>query len=239
MFDPEPEPEFDVFTDLLFNSLVAISFLFFLAFAMINPIAETGKIASKAELLVTVGWPDSHPDDIDTYVEDPAGNVVWYNRREAGLMHLDRDDRGMFRDVILYDGREIENPLNQESVSIRGLADGEYVVNIVHYIASTAEPVPVSVKVEKLNPEVRVVFYETLDLSGTGEEKTAVRFTLSGDGVVEVNNRAKSLVQLTRAPKREAAPSLDARTGAAATPSAGGTPASAPPPGVEAGDAAK
>jgi len=198
MIEIEPEAEFDVFTDLLFNSLVAITFMFFIAFAMINPIAETGKIDPKAELLITVNWPDNNPDDVDTYVEDPSGNVVWYHLREAGLMHLDRDDRGMFKDVMIVNGTEIQNPLNQESVSIRGLADGEYVVNIVHYIATGADPLPVSVKVEKLNPVVKVVYYGTVDLGGTGDEKTVVRFTLTGDEISNVNNRPKSLVALTR-----------------------------------------
>lgn len=201
MFETEQEAEFDVFTDLLFNSLVAISFLFFLAFAMINPIAETGKIDPKAELLITVRWPDNNPDDVDTYVEDPIGNVVWYHEREAGLMHLDRDDRGMFKDIIVVNGQEVANPLNQESVSIRGLANGEYVVNIVRYIATTSEPLRAEVKVEKLNPVVKVIFYGKIDLNGTGDEKTAVRFTLTDGEVGEVNNRPKSLVSLTRQDK--------------------------------------
>ncbi|MGZ9809329.1 hypothetical protein ACXN5S_02595 [Pseudoroseicyclus sp. H15] len=223
MYDPEPETEFDVFTDLLFNSLVAITFMFFLAFAMINPIAETGKIDPKAEFLITVTWPDNSEDDVDTYVEDPAGNIVWYTRREAGLMHLDRDDRGMYRDVILVNGEEIANPLNQESVSIRGKADGEYVVNVVHFI-SNGGPIPVSVKVEKLNPEVQVIYYETLTLDHTGQEETAVRFTMQGDEVVDVNNRPRSLVELTRQGGNtpEAAPVIDSGSGALNGASSGG-----------------
>ncbi len=215
MFEDEPRQEFDVFTDLLFNSLVAITFMFFLSFAMINPIAEAGKIDPKAEFLITVGWPDDHMDDIDTYIEDPSGNIVWYHQREGGLMHLDRDDRGMFKDVILIGGEEIESPLNQESVSIRGKADGEYVVNIVHYIANTPQPVPVAVKVEALNPIVKVVFYDTIMLSSTGEERTAVRFTMAGDEVVDVNNRFKSLVELTRGAggSQSAGGGIDASTG--------------------------
>lgn len=215
MFEADPDPEFDVFTDLLFNSLVAITFMFFLAFAMINPVAELGKIDPKAEYLITVSWADGSEDDVDAYVEDPAGDIVWYNNREAGLMHLDRDDRGMFRDVILMNGEEVTNRLNQEIVSIRGKVDGEYIVNIVHYIAN-AGPLPVSVKVEKLNPEVRVIYYETLTLNGTGDEITAVRFTMAGDEVEDVNNRPRSLVELTRsnAPRPEPVPVLDAATGA-------------------------
>ncbi len=198
MFDGEHEPEFDVFTDLLFNSLVAITFMFFISFAMINPVAEQGKVDPKAEMLVTVGWPDNNPDDVDTYVEDPAGNIVWYHVPQAGLMHLDRDDRGMFKDVILVNGKEVKNPLNQEIVSIRGLLDGEYIVNIEHYIANGSAPLPVSVKVEKLNPVVKVIYYGTINLKGTGDEETVVRFTLKNGEVSNINNRPISLVELTR-----------------------------------------
>ena len=198
MFEEEVEPEFEIFSALLFNSLKAITFMFFISFAMINKPADEGKVDPKAEMLITVGWPDNNPDDVDTYVMDPAGNIVWYTQREAGLMHLDRDDRGMFKDVVLFNGEEITNPLNQEIISFRGLEDGEYVVNVVHYIANSTARLPVSVKVEKLNPTVKVIYYQTLSMTGTGDEQTAVRFTLDGDEVVNVNNVPKSLVELTR-----------------------------------------
>jgi hypothetical protein len=198
MFEEEQEPEFEIFAALLFNSLKAITFMFFISFAMINKPADEGKVDPKAEMLITVGWPDNNPDDVDTYVEDPAGNVIWYNQREGGLMHLDRDDRGMFKDVILFNDKEVSNPLNQEIVSFRGLEDGEYVVNVVHYIANGASLLPVTVKVEKLNPSVKVIYYQTLNLTGSGNEQTAVRFTLKGEEVIDLNNRPKSLVELTR-----------------------------------------
>jgi hypothetical protein len=213
MFEDDPEPDFEIFSALLFNSLKAITFMFFVSFAMINPVAESGKVDPKAEMMITVNWPDGSPDDVDTYVADPAGNVVWYHRREAGLMHLDRDDRGMFRDVIELNGETIENPLNQEIISFRGLSDGEYTVNIVHYIANGGT-LPVQVKVEKLNPKVTLVFYDTINLSGTGDEQTAVRFTLEGPEVNDVNNLQRGLVVLTRDDSPvKAAPVIDAQTG--------------------------
>jgi hypothetical protein len=197
MFEEEQEPDFEIFSALLFNSLKAVTFMFFIAFAMINKPADQGKVDPKAEMMITVTWPDNNPDDVDTYVEDPASNIVWYNQREAGLMHLERDDRGMFKDVVLLDGKEISNPLNQEIVAVRGLEDGQYVVNVVHYIANSG-PIPVQVKVEKLNPTVKVIYYQTLMLKGTGDEQTAVRFTLKGQDVVNVISTPKSLVELTR-----------------------------------------
>ena len=82
---------------------------------------------------------------------------------------------------------------------MRGLIAGEYVVNIHHYLATTPDPVPVSVKVEKLNPKVEVVFYDRLFLDHTGDEKTAVRFTIDENGkVTDINTRPKSLIRETR-----------------------------------------
>ena len=48
--------------------------------------------------------------------------LPWYDEASnAGLVHLDRDDRGMLNDVINVNGRELVNPLNQEVVTVRGV----------------------------------------------------------------------------------------------------------------------
>ena len=120
------------FTDILFNALLGFAIMVFIAFALIRPDSKTGDIEVNADMIITVSWPDLMPDDIDTYVEDPAGNVVWYHKREAGLVHLDRDDRGNFRDTIFVNGKEIQYPLNQETVTIRGIIPGEYVINVYY-----------------------------------------------------------------------------------------------------------
>lgn len=199
MFDEVTTGDFDVFTDLLFNALVGFTFLFFVAFTLINPEAESGKVDTDVEILITVSWPDGLEDDIDVYVRDPIGNIVWYHKREAGLMHLDRDDRGLFKDILLINGEEVANLLNQETASVRGLMNGEYTINVVHFIQASFDPVPVTVRVEKLNPKVRVVFYGGVELNRTGQEETVVRFTLDGDTYGDINNREVSLVRATRA----------------------------------------
>src|ERR1700737_2539267 len=127
-----------------------VALMFFPAHPAINTDAKQGKVDPKAEMLVTVSWPDNHPDDIDTYVEDPQGNIVWYHVMEAGLMNLERDDRGDYKNVIVVNGKTIRNQIRQEIVTMRGLITGEYVVNINHYLAQTPDPVPVRVKGEKL-----------------------------------------------------------------------------------------
>jgi hypothetical protein len=195
------------FTDILFNVLLGLVFMVFTAFSLINPTAKTGIVDLKAELLITVTWPDNDPNDMDLYVEDSAGNIVWYHSKEAGLMHLDRDDRGNYRDTITVNGKQIQNPLNQETVTIRGIVPGEYVVNVNEFVASTPDKVPVSVKVEKLNPVATVIYYGTIEFDHKGQEETFVRFTLAADGQVsDVNTKSKSLVRAVRRPGAGNAP---------------------------------
>jgi len=57
------------------------------ALLAIAPEAKDGKVDSKAEFLVTMTWPDPHPDDFDMFVQDPLGNMVWYRRREASAYY--------------------------------------------------------------------------------------------------------------------------------------------------------
>ncbi len=200
---PRDEP-FDPFSVMLFKALQVVAFLFFIALLAINPEAKAGKIDTKAEFIITMNWPDNHPDDMDLYVEDPVGNIAWFHQREAGFLVLERDDRGGANDFILVNGRKVTSPIREETVSIRGIVPGEYTVNVDHYLATTGKPVPVSVKVEKINPTVDVVFYDTIYLDHTGQERTAVRFTLDADGAVkDTNQREKSLVEITRAVKRD------------------------------------
>jgi hypothetical protein len=185
------------FTDLLFNALLGFVVMFVLAFLLINPVARTGAVDPKAEFLITLTWPDGRPEDVDLYVEDPLANLVWFRQREAGLMHLDRDDLGQRNDLIEAAGRRIVNPLNQEIVSIRGIVPGEFVVNVHLYREHDGGGVPATVKVEKLNPRVELVFYGTVMLVAQGDERTAVRFAVGTDGRVrDVNRLAKRIVPL-------------------------------------------
>lgn len=118
-------------------------------------------------------------------------------------MHLDRDDRGQSNDSIMVNGRTIVNPLNQEVVTLRGIAPGEYVVN-AHYFESkevdashpkAGQPVEVNVSVVKVNPRAEVVFYGKHLLASRGEEATLTRFTIQPDGTVNsINTLAKRLV---------------------------------------------
>ena len=195
LFKPRERLDIDPFTDLLFNALLTFTFLFLIALLLMNPTAKTGIINPKAEFMITVSWPDHSPDDIDTWVEGPKGQMIWFKRPQEGLMHLDRDDRGRVNDMQLIDGKEIVNPLNQEIVSIRGRPAGEFIVNIHYYRSQTLQAIPVTVYLAEVNPTLKVLHYATTTLQREGEERTAVRFSITPQGqVTAINTLQKSLV---------------------------------------------
>ena len=216
MFDefglyPREEP-FDPFSVMLFKALQAIAFLFFLALMAVSPETKDGKIDTKAEFFITMDWPEGHPDDLDMYVQDPLGNIAWYRHREAGFMTLERDDRGGANDFIVVNGKKIPSLIREEIVTIRGIVAGEYTVNVNHFAATTGQPVPVTVKVQKLNPTAQVIFDDKVTVDHTGDEQTAVRFSIDAEGkVIDVNQRRKSLMETFREVNRNGS-DLDPKT---------------------------
>lgn len=194
---PSREAEVDPFYDMLFNMLIAFVFCFIVALLAMNPKAlKAGDIPSKAEYIITVGWPDRNPNDIDAWVQDPGGNLVWFRQREAGLMFLDRDDRGDGNDAMLVNGQRISSPFRQEVVTVRGIVPGEFTVNVQYYKSHDGQPVDVTVSIIKVNPRAEIVYYGQLKLARQGDEATAARFTLQADGkVVNINTLTKTLVQ--------------------------------------------
>ena len=183
------------FLDLLFNILIGFVFLFIVSFLLINPIAKRADIEVKAEFLITVFWPDNLEDDIDVYVEDPAGNLVWFKSREPGLMHLDRDDLGKRNDEVITAAGTIFIPENREIVTLRGIVPGEYVVNVHCYFKIGEDSVPVTIQIDKINP-YSVVLRQTVNLSTKGEEITVTRFSVNSKGkVTNINMLPKKLVK--------------------------------------------
>jgi len=184
----------DPFTDLLFNTLLGFTLLFFIAIIFMNPIAKLGNVNFKAEYIITVSWPEDQPDDIDLWVQDPYQETVSYLRKEAGWLNLDRDDRGDLNDTVMINGKKVVHPINQEVVTIRGIISGEYIVNLHYYQTTSNKPVRTVVKIEKVNPVLRLVFIDQLVLNKLDDEKTVLRFELDADGeIVSMNQLPKVL----------------------------------------------
>ena len=193
------------FIDLLFNVLVGFVFLFVIAFLLINPIAKKSNIIVPAEYMVVLTWPDENADDLDIWMRDPNGKLIGYQKKDNGVMHLDRDDLGTANDKIDIDGQSVTIKLNREVVTLRGILPGEYNISI-HYYRKHKEddvPVPVTVEVVKINP-YSVVYKQTQDFTAQGQGINYYKFTVRPDGNFEnVTSSEENVIPLMSLPSHE------------------------------------
>lgn len=185
------------FLDLLFNTLVGFVALFFVAFLLINPSIKKADIKTKAEFVITVTWNDNSRDDVDTWLQDPAGNVLHFRQKDVGMAHLDRDDLGQTNDVIIMDdGTRVSYPHNQELTTIRGFLTGEWVLNVHMYSKRELNPALVEVRIDKLNPTVQMLFYKRIEMKHKWEEVTVTRFVMTIEGdIISWDELPKALIE--------------------------------------------
>jgi len=185
---------FDPFTDLLFNILLGFTFLFFITILFINPISKLGNVNLKAEYIITVDWQDNLPDDVDIWVQDPNGEIVSYLKKDAGWLHLDRDDQGIINDVVIINNKEVIYPINREVVTLRGIIPGEYIVNLYLYEHKSKEPVEVKIIIEKVNPSLKLVYFNNTVLETKDTEITIARFNLDAEGDFTIGSLQKEIL---------------------------------------------
>jgi|TARA_Y100000310_G_scaffold36396_1_gene34279 hypothetical protein len=188
------------FTDLLFNIVVGLAFLFLLAFILMNPIAKDKDIEEKSDYIIILTWDDESGDDIDLWMRDPLGNILSFRNREDALMHLDRDDLGLSNDKVeLPEGGYVYVYRNKEVASLRGVHEGEYLVNVHVYNKkpwkdSSMKPSNIRVELIKLNPYDEVTQAEFI-ATKKGQEFTAFHFTLDKDGeVIGIRDEREPLI---------------------------------------------
>ena len=188
------------FTDLLFNIVVGLAFLFLLAFILMNPIAKEKDVEEKSDFIIVMTWDDESGDDIDLWVRDPGGRIVSFRNRGIGFMHLDRDDLGLSNDKVQgADGKIIYVYRNKEVVSLRGFSEGTYLVNAHVYNKKPWKDKKMrrsNIKIEliKLNPYSEVAQAEFIAI-GRGQEFTAFHFTLNADGeVIKLSSEREALI---------------------------------------------
>ena len=172
----------DPFIDLLFNTLLGFSFLFLVSLLFIHPEADNAKVFTQAEYMITISWDEELADDIDLWVHAPTGHTVSYLQKEAGWLHLDRDDRGVINDTIMVDGKEVVHKVNEEVVTVRFIIEGEYIANLYYFHAASQKPVAVKFRVDRINPKFQTVYADTIELAAQDQEVTAIRFTLDEEG---------------------------------------------------------
>lgn len=200
------------YIDLLLNLLVSLLFVFVLTSLLINPITKKNNegIKKNAELIIQVDWNPDIDCDVDIWVRDPAGNIVYHQQKDRGLMHIERDDLGFRNDILslaqeYVSGIKLENRENQEIWVLRGKIEGEFVFNL-HLFAcrfgenqlKVGDPVdiPVQFKIIKINPDYRTLHEETVVFHSVWEEITGLNFTINKNGVIE--KKDKRIIKLVK-----------------------------------------
>ncbi|MCZ7598437.1 MAG: hypothetical protein M5U09_12910 [Gammaproteobacteria bacterium] len=184
----------DPFIDLLFNALLGFTMLFFIAIVFMNPEALKARVNLKAEYIISVTGRTTVATTSTSGWRTPTARCCpTSTRRPAGCISTATTE-GDLTDTIEVDGREVVYPINQEIVTIRGIIEGEYTVNLYYYEKRDPGPLDVTVRIDQVNPALTTVFAEKVTLTRRDEEVTVVRFTPSRDGgVTNVNKRQRIL----------------------------------------------
>ncbi len=162
------------FTDLLFNLLIGFTSLLLIAFLLINPVAEEGKIDPRSEFIITSSWADDSGIDIDLWVKGPDDTIVGFSSKDGRYMVLERDDLGDTNDLVVVNNDTMLIERNLETLSINGIVPGEYIVTVHNYslspkYADEEYPTKVTIDIMDMNPfsldmsrTVRVRFKEEI-----------------------------------------------------------------------------
>lgn len=171
------------FLDLLFNALLAYVAFFMITLLSIREDDSKPSVEiPKAEYLVTLTWPSHSNDDVDIWMIDPLEHIVYFSRKEDGLIHLDRDDVGNKNDeIVLPDGSKFYYKENREVMTIRGSVPGEYCINLHMFAKRDPGYTKATVKIEKINP-YKTVLVKEMELQNMGDELTVCRFIMNKDG---------------------------------------------------------
>lgn len=172
------------FIDILFNTLLC--FVVFFTLALIHMKKEDASATTKgiefdAYVMIVATWPGEYGDDIDLYIKDPQGGLVFFRQKNNKVMHLDRDDMGTIGE--LDPGTEDRFYNNREVITIRQSIPGEFIINAHVYRKSSYGPVPVAFKIMQIRP-FKTVYDTVIVLDYIGQEKTACRFTVKENGSI-------------------------------------------------------
>ena len=185
------------FIDMLFNIIMVFVLLFFASILMMNPTAKKNDVEVKADMIVTMTWPDLSPHDMDLWISVPDGPAIGYPRKENTYLFLERDDLGASNNYVMKNDKKEILSTRREVMTFRGRPDGRYVVNVNFYAAKTelgaiiseydGPPVPVVVELIQINPFYKVIARKEILLSKVHEERTAFSFIIRDNEVTDID----------------------------------------------------
>lgn len=157
------------FMDFMFILVCCLTLFFVLTLMQI--LKNNEGIIHKAEFVMTLTWDKHDQNDIDLWLKDPQGNIIYYKDKEVASMFLDRDDLGHQNDEIVINGKKTIIYINQEIISVRAIIPGKWTAALHFYKRhDKSKPgtiIPVTVRLDKMNPKITIVFQQELKMRWT------------------------------------------------------------------------
>lgn len=194
------------YIDLLINVLTAILAISIISFALIAKKNKDG-IEKKAEFIANVSWDKDVDCDVDIWVRNPLNKVVSFQKKDGGLMNIERDDLGWNNDhVVLRDGKKVNNGDNSETWVLRGITPGEFTFNVHLYGCKKGgvavgynNPFPLDVKMSlfRVNPTYIELIARTKHFNVVWEEITMFSLVINEDrSIAAIDERPVELVKV-------------------------------------------
>jgi hypothetical protein len=135
-------------------------------------------------------------NDVDLYVQDPAGKTVYFNNTTAGLMHLEQDVIPGFNTV--ENGTNIKQG-DDERVILRGTIPGQYIVDIHMYDGSMSPtPETCTVTLYSMKGGINQIDQTKVTLDRTGSVGSAFQFTVNAASkITQVTHFDRNIVYQT------------------------------------------
>lgn len=151
--------------------------VFFLIIALLeSPVKPT--VQTYGVIAVTSQW--GSKDDVDLYVRNPQGEIVYFAAPQNGLMYLEHDTIPLTTDVSAGHRTIVQG--EHERVIITGVIPGEYTINVMMYHRVSNKPCVILVQVWTLQGQDRVLLTKYVILRHQREERTVFRMTLNANG---------------------------------------------------------
>ncbi|MFQ5913133.1 MAG: hypothetical protein ACE5JS_08120 [Nitrospinota bacterium] len=168
-----------VFRDVIFLALTGFMFVTILLLPHIHSPGErdNADVTPPGNVIIEAKWDDGLDTDVDLWVQAPGDVPVGYSNKAGRFFNLLRDDLGATGDPT---------EINFETAYTRGIAAGEYTVNL-HLYRNPSGVLPMKVIVVarvKPTPDAssKVLVSTTVTLTRAGQEITAFRFRLTDTG---------------------------------------------------------
>jgi hypothetical protein len=175
--DPADDDSDTVFRDVIMLALSGFVAAVILLLPHIHAPVEAKESPPPGNVIVEVSWPPQMDADVDLWVEAPGDRPVGYSNKGGRIFNLLRDDLGRFADIT---------EINYEVAYSRGIAAGEYAVNVHLYRNGEGVfPVPVTVVASVKSADgasTKRIATTKIELTQLGEEVTALRFGLDDSG---------------------------------------------------------